>query len=91
MAYTVRTTRYFDKCVERMKKRGLPMDELRKVISLLMNDGVLPYKYHPHKLKGNRSGEWECHIMPDWLLVWEQDDKELRLILLETGTHSDLF
>ena len=74
-----------------MKKRGCPMDELRRVIELLMETGVLPVKYKPHKLTGNHKGQWECHIKPDWLLVWEQNDNEFTLLLLETGTHSDLF
>lgn len=56
-----------------MKKRGCPMDELRRVIVLLMETGVLPVKYKPHKLNGNHKGQWECHIKPDWLLVWEQN------------------
>lgn len=67
------------------------MDELRRVIVLLMETGVLPVKYKPHKLTGNHKGQWECHIKPDWLLVWEQNDNEFTLLLLETGTHSDLF
>lgn len=50
-----------------MKKRGYPMDELRRVIVLLMENGVLPLKYKPHKLTGNHKGQWECHIKPDWL------------------------
>ena len=91
MAYSVSTTRKFDKCVEKLKKRGLPMEELRAVIIMLMQSGVLPSKYHPHKLVGNHAGQWECHIKPDWLLIWEQDDKELKLLMLETGSHSDLF
>ena len=74
-----------------MKKRGCPMDELRRVIELLMETGVLPVKYKPQKLTGNHKGQWECHIKPDWLLVWEQNDNEFTLLLLETGTHSDLF
>ena len=53
--------------------------------------GSLPSSYHPHKLKGNREGQWECHIEPDWLMVWEQNDDIFTLLFLETGTHSDLF
>ena len=48
-------------------------------------------EYRPHKLQGKYKGCWECHINPDWLLVWEQDDRQLRLILVDTGSHSDLF
>lgn len=44
-----------------------------------------------NKLSGNHAGEWECHIGSDWLLIWEQNDTELTLLMLSTGTHSDLF
>lgn len=91
MGYKVKTTKNFDKSVAKMKKRGYPMDELRKVLSLLMQDGTLPKVYRPHKLTDNYEGKWECHIKPDWLLVWEKHEKELLLIMLNTGTHSDLF
>lgn len=59
----------------------------RKAITLLANEGKLPPEYKAHIL----SGIWECHIAPDWLMLWTQNDSELTLILLETGTHSDLF
>lgn len=91
MAYIIKTTRYFDKDMARCIKRGYPMEELRKVMKLLEQDGSLPTDYKPHKLHGNRQGQWECHIKPNWLLVWEQHDQELILIMLNTGTHSDLF
>lgn len=68
------------------------MDELRKVMSILVETGDLPTTYSPHKLKGKKGNEtWECHIRPDWLLVWEQHEEELVMLMLDTGTHSDLF
>lgn len=67
------------------------MEKLKKVVELLEQDGKLPSKYHPHKLSGNYDGVWECHIMTDWLLMWEQYEEELLLILTDTGTHSDIF
>ena len=68
------------------------MEELRKVMSILVETGVLPENYRPHKLKGKKGNAiWECHIQPDWLLVWEQHDDELIMLMLDTGTHSDLF
>ena len=91
MSYSVRTTKRFDKSVERMKKRGLPMEDLRRVISLLMQTGTLPEKYRPHKLSGSLKGKWECHIKGNWLLVWEQYDAELLLIMIDAGSHSDIF
>ena len=89
--YKIKTTREFEKNVKRCFKRGLPIEELRKVISLLVCDGSLPMEYRPHKLTGDRRGQWECHIEPDWLLIWEQNETELILIMINTGTHSDLF
>ncbi len=91
MKYRLRTTHQFEKDLKRCLKRGLSIDKLKEVLDILVNNGVLPAKYKPHKLQGNRKGEWECHIEPDWLLVWEQNDRELTLLLLNTGTHSDLF
>ena len=91
MAYKLKTTNQFEKDLKRCKKRGFPMDKLKKVISLLVNDGSLPAIYKPHKLKGCRKEEWECHIQPDWLLIWRQNDNELILLLMNTGSHADLF
>ncbi len=91
MAYKLKTTHRFEKDLERCIKRGLPMDKFREVVRLLVRDGALPCEYKPHKLKGNRKGEWECHIQPDWLLVWLQDNDELTLLLLNTGSHGDIF
>lgn len=89
--YTIIRTTQFKKDWKRCVKQGRPMDELKKAITILATDGKLPAEYKPHKLSGNRIGEWECHIKPDWLLVWEQNDRELILLLLNTGTHSDIF
>ena len=91
MAYHITTTNQFEKDVKRCIKRGLPVAELRSVISLLAKDGCLPNKYKPHKLSGDRTGQWECHIQSDWLLIWQQFEEELRLLMLSTGTHSDLY
>ncbi len=91
MKYRIATTRRFQKDIKRCIKRNLPMDRLKEVICLLENTGTLPPKYRPHKLSGNYEGKWECHIMPDWLLVWEQHDDELLLIMTNTGSHSDIF
>ena len=89
--YSIKTSHRFEQDVRRCMKRGLPMEELWKVIGLLLETGMLPPQYKQHKLSGNRAGQWECHIKPDWLLVWEQNDLELHLLFLYTGTHSDLF
>ena len=92
MKYILRTTNKFEKSVKRCMRRNYPMDELRKVMLLLEETGTLPVIYRPHKLKGKKGNMiWECHIQPDWLLVWEQHDDELIMLMLDTGTHSDIF
>ena len=72
-------------------KRGLDLQLIHEAIALLRATGTLPMKYRPHKLSGDKNGQWECHIEPDWLMIWEQNDTELTLLFLQTGTHSDLF
>ncbi|MDE6543468.1 MAG: type II toxin-antitoxin system YafQ family toxin [Muribaculaceae bacterium] len=91
MKYRIDTTRNFDKALKKCIKRGLDMSRFKEVIDLLSTTGTLPAKYRPHKLVGKYAGAWECHITPDWLLVWEQYDDELLLLLIDTGSHSDLF
>ena len=89
--YTIRYTGEFKRQMKLCERRGYDMELLRDVIRTLSTEGKLPGKYQPHVLHGNRKGQWECHIQPDWLLVWEQHDQELILIMLNTGSHSDLF
>ena len=89
--YQIQTTNRFEKDVLRCKKRGLNLAYLKSTMSLLAEAGELPDKYKPHKLSGKYLGCWECHIKPDWLLVWQQNDTVLTLLFLYTGTHSDLF
>lgn len=91
MAYKLLTTHQFEKDLKRCKKRGLPMDKLKEVIKELVVKGKVPASFKPHRLHGNRDRQWECHIQPDWLLIWEQNDTELTLLMLNTGTHADLF
>ena len=74
-----------------MKNRGYDISKLKKVIELLANKQPLPQKNKDHNLIGNYSNCRECHITPDWLLIYEVLDNELVLHLLRTGTHSDLY
>jgi len=67
------------------------MQLLDEVVTQLVEKGKLPKENKPQKLSGNYKGFWECHIQPDWLLVWEQDDTIRLITLTRTGTHSDLF
>lgn len=91
MSYIIRNSSNFKKAYKRCKKRGLDMLLLKEVIRILSEEGKLPPTYHAHTLQGKYKDLWECHIQPDWLLVWEQNDKEFILYFLSTGTHSDLF
>ena len=89
--YELRVTGEFKQNLKLCKRRGLPMGELWAVIARLLDGETLDEKYRVHKLTGERQGQWECHIQPDWLLIWEQRERELILVMLNTGTHSDLF
>ena len=83
------TTRRFERDLKKARRRGKQLDKLWLVVERLLMDQPLEPKYKPHRLSGNWKPFWECHIEPDWLLVWH--DPEGKLILVRTGTHSDLF
>ncbi len=85
------TTNTFEKDVLKCAKRGLSLDLLQKVIKLLENNGTLPLNYKSHILSGKYDGYWECHVKPDWLLIWIKNDIQKTITLIGTGTHSDLF
>ena len=89
--YSVVQTSGFKKELARAKKRGLSSENFDEVVVMLKNDEPLPPKYKDHKLSGKFKGYRECHINPDWLLVYKKYKDELILILAHTGTHSDLF
>ena len=79
------------------RKRGLNISVLEEIIDKLMRDEPIEAKYHNHELLGKFKGIWECHIQPNWLLLYlkdydeEADKKVLVLTLVDTGTHSDIF
>lgn len=81
----------FKKDYKRVKKRGYDIKLLEKTIELLASGENLPPAYKDHILVGDYAGCRECHITPDWLLIYEIKDQELLLYLTRTGTHSDLF
>ncbi len=91
MKYTVYYTTLFKKDFKRIEKRGYPIEEFEYVVGLLQNGEKLPLKYRDHSLTGNYVGYRECHIRPDWLLVYAVQEDVLILTLSRTGTHSDLF
>ncbi|MCI9019951.1 MAG: type II toxin-antitoxin system YafQ family toxin [Eubacterium sp.] len=81
----------FKKDLKRAQKRGCKMEHLRDVIHTLASGHTLNEKYCDHELSGNYKGFHECHIEPDWLLIYRITQDELALFLFRTGTHSDLF
>ena len=88
---TLKTTTQFRKDYKLAKKRGYNLDLLDQVLNLLLNEEPLETKHHDHALTGNYTGFRECHIQPDWLLIYMVHDTELILTAARTGTHSDLF
>lgn len=91
MMYTIRPSTRFQKDLKRIQKRGYNIALLTEVIKQLAYGKELPPKNRDHQLVGDYAGCRECHITPDWLLVYELSDSELILYLTRTGTHSDLF
>ena len=89
--YEIKHTTQFKKDYKLAKRRGLNLSLLKDVISKLANGEALDAKYRDHALSGNWSGHRECHIQPDWLLIYRIEDGILVLTLSRTGTHSDLF
>ena len=81
----------FKKDFKRVVKRGYNIKLMETVIELLANEQPLPSKYKDHSLAGDYSDCRECHITPDWLLIYRINNNELILSLTRTGTHSDLF
>ena len=74
-----------------IKKRGKDISKLETVLDILLSGENLPQKYKDHQLKGEMSEFRECHIEPDWLLIYKKEDMELILYATATGSHADLF
>ena len=89
--YRIVQTGIFKKDLKIAIKRGYNTDLLGFVVDTLAAGDPLPDKYRDHNLTGNYKGCRECHITPDWLLIYEISNNELILYLTRTGTHSDLF
>lgn len=89
--YGIVQTSLFKKDLKVAKKRGYDLQLLNDVVDTLAMGLPLDEKYKDHKLIGNYQGCRECHITPDWLLIYEISEEELILYLTRTGTHSDLF
>ena len=89
--YTVKFTTQFKKDYKAAVKRGYGIELSDEIISKLANGEALAEKHRDHNLTGNWSGFRECHILPDWLLIYRVENDVLVLTLTRTGTHSDLF
>lgn len=88
MKTLVRSTQ-FKKDVKAAKKRGQDMEILKNTILMLLKDEVLPESYRDHQLTGNYKAYRECHMQPDWLLIYQKEDD--MILFYRTGTHSELF
>lgn len=91
MKLKIQTTKEFKNGLKRVKKRGYDVSLLIEVVDMISNCVELPEKYRDHNLRGEYRKYRECHIAPDWLLIYQVIENDLILILSETGTHSDLF
>ncbi len=91
MKYEIVPSNQFRKDLKLAQKRGYDIDKIKKVISALAGGETLEAKYRDHALTGDYSSFRECHIQPDWLLIYQINGDRLILFLARTGTHSDLF
>ncbi len=91
MQYELILTGKFKKSLKLARKRGLDISLLEDIVTMLQNNIPLEEKHRDHELKGKYQGFRECHIQPDWLLIYLKEDGILTLTLVDTGTHADLF
>ncbi len=91
MKYEVKFTNQFKKDLKQAKKQNRDLNRLFDIVNILADGGTLDAKYRDHDLSGNYKGTRECHIEPDWLLVYEIQNDVLVLMLYRLGTHSELF
>ena len=89
IVFELQITNQFKKSIDLSYARNFDLNLLIEIITLLAQNKPLPAKNHAHQLKGQYVGIWECHIKPDWLLLWQEDKEKLILLLLNTATHSD--
>ena len=91
MRYEVKFTTRFKKDLKLAKKQGRDLDKLFAAVAVLADGGALDASYHDHELTGRYKGVRECHIGPDWLLVYEIREEVLVLMLFRLGSHAELF
>ena len=91
MKYEIKFTSQFKKDLKLAKKQARDLDKLFEVVGILADGGTLDARYRDHDLSGDYKGTRECHIEPDWLLVYEIRNEVLVLMLYRLGSHSELF
>ncbi len=91
MKYTVKFTSHFKRDLKSAKKQGKDLNKLFDVVNTLAEGNKLSPSFRDHDLSGNYKGTRECHIEPDWILIYEIRENILVLMLYRTGSHSDLF
>lgn len=91
MKYEVKFTSQFKRDLKLARKQGKDIDKLFDVISMIADGEILDKKYRDHNLSGDYDGCRECHVEPDWLLIYEVVDNVLVLLIYRVGTHSELF
>ena len=89
MRLQLRTTSAFERDVRRVRRQGKDLDKLEAVVNLLQDQKELPARCRPHPLRGKWAGHWDCHVAPDWVLLYAATDRTL--ILVRTGSHAELF
>lgn len=89
MALLLHTTTAFERDLRRVEKQGKDLDKLEAVVDLLQAQKPLPARCRPHPLRGDWSEHWDCHVEPDWLLLYRVTATQL--ILVRTGSHAELF
>ena len=89
MALELRTTTAFERDVRRAKKQGKDLDKLETIVNLLQAQKPLPGRCRPHPLRGAWAEHWDCHVEPDWILLYKVTDEAL--ILVRTGSHATSF
>lgn len=87
----VRYSSRFKKDFKLVIRRGYNISLFEEVLTLLRDEKTLPEKYNDHALKGEYTGHRECHITPDWLLIYKKENDMITLSLTRTGSHNDLF
>lgn len=87
----VKTTHQFEKDFQKAGRSGKKIEKIKEVMALLTNEVKLDDKYNDHKLGQNWKGYRECHIEPDWLIIYKLDETDSAIIFVRTGSHSELF